>query len=84
MEYTKSNVFYYCKKINRIAVLEKLEDTKTNEDRKYIIDQWHATYRANKLKLVCIVDPAMSTFSKTNSEMFVDTKTENIEISHRY
>jgi len=39
-----------------LIVLEKLEDTKTNEDRKDIADKRYAKYRANKLKVVKIFD----------------------------
>src|SRR5579872_3991989 len=37
-----------------LVILEKLEDTKTNEDRKNVIDKNFAKFRANKLKVIAI------------------------------
>src|SRR5579863_7490121 len=38
-----------------LVILQKLEDTKTNEDRKDVADHLHAKFRADKLKVVEIV-----------------------------
>jgi hypothetical protein len=52
----KDNVFRYCPRINCFIVLEKTTGTITNENRKYIIDSEFASYKANKLKLIMIID----------------------------
>jgi hypothetical protein len=51
-----NHVFHYDAKTNSIVVMEKLEETITNENRKYIIDKNNARYRANILKLVDIIN----------------------------
>jgi hypothetical protein len=57
-------VFKYCKEysyINHkyndtIIILQKLEDTLTNESRKDVVDEKYAKFRANKLLVVLIFD----------------------------
>lgn len=39
-----------------LIVMEKNENTKTNEERKYVVDKKHAKYRANELKVVDIIN----------------------------
>jgi len=41
---------------NYLVVLEKLPDTITNESRSDISDHMHAKYRANKLRVILIVN----------------------------
>ena len=50
----ESYVFKSCQEV-WIAVLQKLEDTITNEDREDIVDIRFAKCRANKMKVIDIV-----------------------------
>lgn len=48
-----------------LVILEKLDDTITNENREYVANTFYATFRADKLKVVAIIDT--NEFSNTKS-----------------
>lgn len=52
----ENSVFYYCNRTCSFLIMQKMEGTKTNENRKHIINAENSRYRANKLRLVMIID----------------------------
>ena len=54
-EYADNDKYVFKSCNNYIVVLEKLEDTVTNESRTNIVDPKCAKYRANKLKILLII-----------------------------
>ncbi len=55
-EYISNPKYVYKSCGNYVVVLEKLDDTRTNESRSNIADPKYAKYRANKLKTILIIN----------------------------
>jgi hypothetical protein len=55
-EYISNPKYVYKSCGNYVVVLEKLNDTRTNESRSDIADSKYAKYRANKLKTILIIN----------------------------
>lgn len=48
-------MYYYCPEKKCVVVMQKLENTITNQQRKYIVDKKNAAYRANMLQIVAFL-----------------------------
>lgn len=67
-------VFRSCQR-DWIVVMEKLPDTKTDEDRPGVIDPSHAEFRANKLRVVSIINKNdLSTTRQVKEEILVEAR----------
>jgi len=74
LEYTKNQSYVYKKCTNGlIVILEKLEDTITNEDGRIVINCQFAKYKADKLQVIKIFDINDLTF-KTSAISIYDPK----------
>src|SRR5579871_4620212 len=86
-EYEKDEKYVY-KKCNNLSnrllvwlvVMEKSENTKTNEERKDVVDKNHAKFRADELKVVDIIN-VIDPQRVTTSTQRVTTSTQRVTAS---